>query len=306
MTHAEWLSSDDPSAMLAILGTTGVPTGHADMSDRRLRLFALACYRVVHGDSDLAPAVEAWIEAGMSAPPPDGAWFVCALPAGDAARFTPDQLRRLPFTGKKNHARRMVHHLRCIVGDPWAVVTLPLCKRCDGDGEAHGSDRPFESTGPGTWPGPCPVCKGAKHAFATPQVLLLAESAYEARPGRKCESCKGERRVEKPRKSGYTTQGMLQDCPDCRGTGRIEDGSLDNGTLAVLADALEESGCGPVACPTCSHRRQSARAPGGRGHYACPTCRGDGLVHHPLLAHLRSPGPHVRGCFAIDALTGRS
>jgi hypothetical protein len=42
--------------------------------------------------------------------------------------------------------------------------------------------------------------------------------------------------------------------------------------LAVLADALEEAGCA------------------------------DAL----LLAHLRSPGPHVRGCFALDAVRGKS
>jgi hypothetical protein len=34
------------------------------------------------------------------------------------------------------------------------------CHRCDGDGKAHGADRPFEWTGPGTYPGPCPVCNG--------------------------------------------------------------------------------------------------------------------------------------------------
>ena len=32
------------------------------------------------------------------------------------------------------------------------------CPRCDGAGEAIGSDRPFEWRGPGSWPGPCPVC----------------------------------------------------------------------------------------------------------------------------------------------------
>lgn len=34
------------------------------------------------------------------------------------------------------------------------------CERCDGDGKAHGSDRPFEWHGPDTYPGPCPVCNG--------------------------------------------------------------------------------------------------------------------------------------------------
>jgi hypothetical protein len=46
---------------------------------------------------------------------------------------------------------------------------------------------------------------------------------------------------------------------------------LNAARLAVLADALEEAGC------------TSAN----------------------LLAHLRSPGPHVRGCFAVDLLLGK-
>src|SRR5262249_31445777 len=42
--------------------------------------------------------------------------------------------------------------------------------------------------------------------------------------------------------------------------------------LAVLADALEEAGCGKPA----------------------------------ILGHLRSPGPHVRGCWVVDALLGKT
>jgi hypothetical protein len=49
-------------------------------------------------------------------------------------------------------------------------------------------------------------------------------------------------------------------------------GTLDQARLAVLADALEEAGCTDAA----------------------------------LLAHLRSPGPHVRGCFALDAVLVKS
>ena len=46
----------------------------------------------------------------------------------------------------------------------------------------------------------------------------------------------------------------------------------DWAVLPVLADALEEDGCNDAG----------------------------------LLAHLRSPGPHVRGCWALDILLGRS
>jgi hypothetical protein len=47
-------------------------------------------------------------------------------------------------------------------------------------------------------------------------------------------------------------------------------GELDPARLSVLADALEEAG-----------------------------------ADASLLAHLRGPGPHVRGCWVVDLLTGR-
>ncbi len=51
----------------------------------------------------------------------------------------------------------------------------------------------------------------------------------------------------------------------------LPSGELDTVRLAVLADALEETGCDNA----------------------------------DILNHLRSPGPHVRGCWAVDLLTGR-
>ena len=42
--------------------------------------------------------------------------------------------------------------------------------------------------------------------------------------------------------------------------------------LAVLADALEEAGC----------------------------------TNPDILGHLRGPGPHVRGCWVLDCLLGKS
>jgi hypothetical protein len=48
-------------------------------------------------------------------------------------------------------------------------------------------------------------------------------------------------------------------------------GTLDPDRLAVLADALEESGC----------------------------------TDPDLLGHLRGPGPHVRGCYLLDLLLGK-
>jgi hypothetical protein len=52
---------------------------------------------------------------------------------------------------------------------------------------------------------------------------------------------------------------------------REPEGTLDPSRLLVLADALEDAGCAD---------------PG-------------------LLGHLRGPGPHVRGCWAVDLLLGK-
>jgi hypothetical protein len=48
-------------------------------------------------------------------------------------------------------------------------------------------------------------------------------------------------------------------------------GHLDNARLAVLSDALEEAGC----------------------------------TDADIMSHLRSPGPHVRGCWALDLVLGK-
>jgi hypothetical protein len=49
-------------------------------------------------------------------------------------------------------------------------------------------------------------------------------------------------------------------------------GTLDMARLAVLADALEDAGC----------------------------------TDADLLSHLRGPGPHVRGCWAVDLILGKA
>jgi hypothetical protein len=63
-------------------------------------------------------------------------------------------------------------------------------------------------------------------------------------------------------------QGLAQAAYDER---EQRAGPLDNARLAVLADALGEADCT------------------------------DAL----LLGHLRGPGPHVRGCWAVDLLLGK-
>jgi hypothetical protein len=71
------------------------------------------------------------------------------------------------------------------------------------------------------------------HSWLTPDVLSLAEAAYEQRT--------------------------------------LPAGTLEPQRLAVLADALEDAGCD----------------------------------NEGLLGHLRGPGPHVRGCWAVDLVLGK-
>jgi hypothetical protein len=52
----------------------------------------------------------------------------------------------------------------------------------------------------------------------------------------------------------------------------LPDGTLDKSRLAILADALEEAGC----------------------------------TDAEILDHLRVPAPHVRGCWAVDLILGKS
>jgi hypothetical protein len=52
----------------------------------------------------------------------------------------------------------------------------------------------------------------------------------------------------------------------------LPSGTLDNCRLAILADALEEAGC----------------------------------TNRDILGHCRGPGPHVRGCWVVDLLLGKT
>jgi hypothetical protein len=82
---------------------------------------------------------------------------------------------------------------------------------------------------------------------------------------------------------------------------RDSNGRMDNGCLAALADALEEEGYGPSQgpCQECGGDGKSHQPPA----TTCWACLGGGTS--ALLAHLRSPGNHYLGCWAVDLVTGK-
>lgn len=114
--------------------------------------------------------------------------------------------------------------------------------------------------------------------------------------------------------------GIWQECQSCRGQlprpGRCVCGGsrvdpfryLDPVRLAVLADALEEAGC------VGKHEWQKTPFPNTTApcircgvEWASDAHRAVGdECPHPILAHLRKPVMHTRGCWAVDYLIGKS
>jgi hypothetical protein len=83
--------------------------------------------------------------------------------------------------------------------------------------------------------------------------------------------------------------------------------------LPILADALIEAGCPEEErcrhCEASGYHRYADFADGTPNYSdsaPCGWCGGDGRVPHPLLPHLRGPGPHAKGCWVVDLILGKS
>jgi hypothetical protein len=206
MTESEWLSSQDPGWMLDHLnyvnyeepsyGGTTTQSRHPPLaSNRKLRLFAVACLATRHGQ-DWEHLDDFYHLAEKGAFKSDAH----ALNAHEHALSWGND------HGEPSLAYR-ADLLRDIIGNPFRPVSCPLmgrphlmgetavalareiyggeetCGRCDGDGEAHGSDRPFEWSGPGSYPGPCPVCHGTgkvTRPFNAALMPILADALEDA------------------------------------------------------------------------------------------------------------------------------
>lgn len=141
--------------------------------------------------------------------------------------------------------------------------------------------------------------------WLTPTVLSLARAAADP-VTRPCDGeCKGTGGVSDD--SGGNV-GRVRHCHDCGGSGRVSTGTLDGYWLAVLADALEEEGCGDEIllqhlrgwerCPSYltnaslrnTHDPKWTRGP----HHACAGHVGEGWIP--------KRSPCVVGCWAVELL----
>lgn len=338
MTEAEWLASSNPAAMLAELESEGQQlrwNGGKRISDRKLRLWIVACARkTLRYNADgrfgidvaerFADGQATSRERGLAMNAADNLagplrnWAYACLRA-DATHGAND-IFRMMIDGHGRIRAGQADLLREIAGnvfDPIVRVDrpCPVCKQG------------WIGSRPDSGGSCCCVCV---HCFValrmellTPTVTSLATAAYEQRIGRRCEKCHGRgkchamqevivptRQSTRPL-SMFTTeqQHLLVRCDNCNGTCRIEDGTLDPARLAVLADALEEGGCCAI-CKTCGGTGQiSQEHPWGdtfvTEYLTCHDCLGEKFVPHPVVAHLRTPGPHVRGCWALDLTLGK-
>jgi hypothetical protein len=293
MTEAVWLACVDPARMLDFLFDGMRSAGKPILpSDRKLRMFACACCRLAdearHPIAVEASHVAERLADGLATSKDRGLAYnrTANIPNPVQRLWAQSCLRPIASGGAFDVVTSLKHPgqaglLRCIVGNPFRPVTLPqVCADPDWS--------------PTQWA--CPWLTGT--------ALMLARQAYEERPGRKCEKCCGKGKWKRCNECNGAWAGEVgpdcfvcghpylteKSCPDCHGTGRIEDGTLDSLTLQALADALEEAGC--VEGPILRHLR-------GRELY--PAIDGDRTV----WVDLPLPGPHVRGCWVVDLILGK-
>jgi len=291
MNESEWLLSSDPAAMLR---EGDRQLSRFRFSDRKLRLFACGCCRLVWNKltdprSRRAVGVAERYADGEASSKDRGLEMnkvdlirsptMYALAAACLRSKAGQAANEAVQFGYEYQAPAQAALLRDIFGNPFRPVESPW------DYDEGGF-----------------AVKDA--AWLAPDVLALAQAAYDERPGQRCKRCKGGGSV--PAYTGMYRLGS-NPCGECHGAGKVGEGLLDPVPLAILADALEEAGCGDeeilfhlrgiVGCDRCEGAGIICESPALSSRRPCPKCDGKGLV---------PPVPHVRGCWVIDLLLGKS
>lgn len=341
MTEYEWLASKDPAAMLS-WATAPVPPGghrpprrHWYPSARKLRLCASAAcggqpqsLQLCDLSDRFADGEIPYAELESFRPShPDCSWPLRHEKNVHATILT------INFDVFLNGQAIL---LREILGNPFRPVTLPHvsdCAVCRGSGSfLLGSGEDAERI-------PCHCCP-----WLTPTVLSLAQAAYEER-GRKCGRCGGSgvyhpnpiqsRGCPACQGTGRQQDGTLDPFRLAMLADALEDaGCAEPDTPARIYVVEGGPSCWFVAYSTPDLRQTSNRLHAcdtkeGAIRWATGNClvrkwvppadpadlwapwthrEGVGILPrspHPIIAHLRSPGPHVRGCWTLDLILAK-
>jgi hypothetical protein len=206
MNTVEWMTSQDPIAMLRHLGPQASP--------RKLRLFATACYRHIWDDVDkkVRSAVE------LAEQFTDGFASRLALASAEESMHETGMesgcTTDYAFTAAQSSVEEMIR-IAAVAGQQSAGRIQSLARQKTACASLRDIFTPFRPVG---------------ERCVSSVAVALAQAAYDER--------------------------------------LLPSGHLDGSRLAVLADAVEESGC----------------------------------ENDDLLQHLRNDGSHVRGCWAVDLL----
>jgi hypothetical protein len=258
VTESEWLASSDPAPMLEYL--------RGKVSDRKLRLFAVACVRRVGRlliDKRSVEAVDL------------------------AERFADGLVPRRELTAKRKELNASVKGRgtsRFLVGaqkaalaadwpKPKAMVVAQAwtwaweCSRelMKLDAVAAGREAAMSAE--------CAAANDALEYWGEGDVLETTRAAERKVQAGLLRCVVGNplrpRSALDPAWRTPTVLSLAQAGYDER---LLPSGELEHERLVVLADALEQAGC----------------------------------TNAELLGHLRGPGPHVRGCFVLDLVLGLS
>ena len=277
MTEQEWLTCDDPHRMLK--WATGHAGHNAPPSDRKLRLFACAWWRSFVPHSPSAERLVFEVEEHGHSGTDKDCW--------DAKRLL-DDCRRMVRQGWSDVQERTeegTHILRDIVGNPFRPVQR-------WQPHEHALSRDWWLRQIGTLAHGAYSERNPDGSLDLIRLAILADALEEAG----CATHRHRVRVlVYGRPGGHAWDVVV----------RSDDDNEVLHTASRLTDVARWAEAYLAARNW--HRWPSPQLVPGvfeRG----PVLAADGSspeVPHPLLVHLRSNGPHVRGCWALDLVLGK-
>jgi hypothetical protein len=238
MTEEEWMVCDEPGAMNRFLRQRG--------SDRKLRLFACGCCRLLGSLLDDPLSLQALDVAEQFA---DNRATATALAEASHLAY------KARYKGNRKQANTQARFAALHT----TYKTQSALRAVEYSAEAAG------------WAGRDSCASSNLRSKAADRAADEARRAHEARQVTLLRCVFGNPFRVASLDTVWLTSTVVALTKTAYEERALPEGHLDSDRLAILADALEDAGC----------------------------------TNADLLGHLRSPGPHVRGCWAVDLLLAK-